>query len=258
LAEVYGSRARAEAYPAALVRRIEHELRLADVVLAPSRFVVDGMVRYGVPPEKIELIPYGVDLTRFTLDESVHRPPTPRRPRLIFVGQISFRKGVPLLLDAVRGLDVDVTLVGQIFERSAVSDLPANVTLAGVLAPAELSRAYNAHDAMVLPTVDDACSLVVAEAAATGLRVLTTDANGAAELLPARHLVVPAGNVDALRSAMSELRPLSHEERREAASELRAGGESTIRAWDSYAEDVFQVLDARVEIHRRLGTAVGA
>ena len=258
LSEAYGSRARAEAYPAALVRRIEEELRLADVVLAPSRFVADGMVRHGVAPEKIELIPYGVDLTRFTVDESVPQPPTPRRPRLIFVGQISFRKGVPLLLDAVRGLDVDLTLVGQVFERSAVSRLPANVTLAGVLAPAELARAYNTHDAMVLPTVDDACSLVVAEAAATGLRVLTTDTNGAAELLPAGHLVIPSGNVDALRTAISELRPLGDEERREAASELRAGSETRIRSWGAYAEDVFQVLDAKVTSRRRAIAAVGS
>ena len=155
-----------------------------------------------------------------------------------------------MLVEAVRGLDVDLSLAGQVYDRTAVRDLPDNVSLLGVLSPAQLASAYNAHDAFVLPTVDDAFGLVVTEAAASGLRVLTTDAAGAAEVLSDRHLVVPAGDVPALREAIRSLEPLGEEERRATSGVLsdRTGG---IRSWSSYAEDVVAGLDARVPVSSR-------
>ena len=192
LRQCYGRRAWSEAYPEALSRRIERELELADVVLVLSRLVGDQMVRHGVAAAKV-LRPVRRRPRAFQPRRVGARSPNGRRPRLICVGQISLRKGVPLLVEAVRGLDVDLSLAGQVYDRTAVRDLPDNVSLLGVLSPAQLASAYNAHDAFVLPTVDDAFGLVVTEAAASGLRVLTTDAAGAAEVLSDRHLVVPAG-----------------------------------------------------------------
>jgi glycosyltransferase involved in cell wall biosynthesis len=247
----YGPRARGEAYSSALTRRIEDELALADVVLAPSRLVVDGMVEHGVAREKLLLCSYGVDFDRFAAGEPGQDDDVRRRPRLIFVGQISLRKGVPLLLETVRDLDVDLSLAGQVFDRSLVKDLPRNVTLLGVLSPTELSRAYNRHDALVLPTVDDACSLVVAEAAASGLRVVTTTANGSAELLPASHLVVPPGDKGRLQQALSSLVVLDRAARRRYSEELRSRQGSRVRAWSSYADDVFVALRQRLEIAGR-------
>jgi len=246
LSRTYGARARGEAYSAVLTRRIEDELALADVVLAPSRLVIDGMVAHGVAPDKLVHCTYGVDLDRFAVGEPLLGTGERSRPRLIFVGQISLRKGVPLLLEAVRGLDVDLSLAGQVFDRSILKDLPNNVRLLGVLSPADLSRAYNDHDALVLPAVDDACSLVVAEAAASGLRIVTTTANGSAELLPSHHLVIPPGDKDQLQQALSSLEVLTQDDRRHYSRELRFGEFSRVRSWDSYADDVFAVLDERL------------
>ncbi|SNS90371.1 Glycosyltransferase involved in cell wall bisynthesis [Geodermatophilus saharensis] len=246
LRQAYGRRAWAETYPEVLSRRIEAELELADVVLVPSEVVRTGMVEHGVDPAKIELVPYGVDLDRFRVDPgAVERSPS-TRPRLICVGQISLRKGIPLLIEAVRGLDVQLSLVGQVFDRGVVRDLPGNVDLLGALSPADLARAYNRHDAMVLPTVDDACSLVVAEAAASGLRVVTTSANGAGELLPAGHVIVAPGDVVELRRVLSSLSVLDVDERRRISDEVRSLTGSRMRSWAGYAETVFASLVRRL------------
>jgi glycosyltransferase involved in cell wall biosynthesis len=149
---------------------------------------------------------------------------------------------VPLLLDAVRDQDVQLSLVGQVFDRSIVKDLPDNVSLLGVLSPSELAAVYNEHDAMVLPTVDDACSLVVAEAAACGLRVVTTSANGAAELLPSGHVVVPSGDGAALREAITSLEVLDVDDRRDFSDAIRRTPDTRIRSWDDYANEAFEVL----------------
>jgi glycosyltransferase involved in cell wall biosynthesis len=250
LTETYGERAWGEVYPQRLVLRVEEELASADVVLVPSEVVRTAMVAHGVAAEKIDLVPYGVDLERFTVDPTVVRDPrSAPRPRLICVGQICLRKGVPLLLEAVRGLDVELSLAGQVFDRSIVRDLPDNVRFLGVLSPAELVQAYNVHDAMVLPTVDDACSLVVAEAAASGLRVVTTSANGAGELLPRSHRIIPPGDVGALRQALAGLDVLGLGQREDVARAIRNPGSSRIRSWASYAEDAEDVLRSRLDLH---------
>lgn len=242
----YGTRARAELYPPILIKRIERELHLADVVLTPSRVVVDGMIRHGVDANKIELVPFGVDLGLFDVDEIPPRLNLDTTPRLLFAGQICLRKGVPLLIEAVRGLDVQLTLAGQIFDRSIIRDLPTNVSLAGVLSRAELAQAYNQHDAMVLPTVDDACSLVVAEAAASGIQVVTTSANGAVELLPEGHVIVQPGSAQRLREALSSVRVLDAGERKKASAALRDHAIGHIRSWDSYAAEVFNKIETRL------------
>ncbi len=258
LRETYGRRARREIYPDVLTRRIEEELASADVVLVPSRLVEDGMVRAGVDPGKIRLVPYGVDLRGFSVRPEVVTAPSDGRPRLIFVGQICLRKGVPLLIDAVRGQDVHLSLAGQVFDRSIVADLPGNVSLLGVLTPSELAHVYNEHDAMVLPTVDDACSLVVAEAAACGLRVVTTSANGAAELLPPGHVVVPPRDVAALREVVGSLAVLDLADREELSRAIRSASDRRIRSWDDYANEVYAVLGERLAAPAPIGRAVTA
>jgi glycosyltransferase involved in cell wall biosynthesis len=250
LEQAYGRAGRHEAYPRALVNRIDRELGLSDVVLTPSRQTAQGMVEHGVSPDKIVTIPYGVDLHRFNTTRSESIVSEHRRPRLLYVGQISRLKGIPLLLDAVRGLDADLTVVGQVFDRSALNNIPSNVHLAGTLSSAEVSHAYNTHDALVLPTLNDAFALVLVEAAACGLQVVTTRVAGAVDVLPSQSLVVPPNNVDALRDALSSIKVLPAEEYTYRAAHFRADAGTRMKSWDGYAERVFDELTQRMEIRR--------
>lgn len=230
-----------ERYPARLVRRIEKELRLADVVLTPSAIVSAQMARYGVDRAKIVEIPYGVSLEGFTPEgPAVERHP--ERPRLVCAAHVSRRKGIPQLLDAVRGLPVDLVLAGGVFDRRILRGAPSNVIVAGPLSADELAREFRAADAFVLPTLEDACSLVVAEAAASGLPVITTDANGASALLGALPgTVLPAGDVEALREALGRV-PLLDRTTRRAVAEAARSAATSITDWSAYAERVLDVV----------------
>ncbi|ROQ63883.1 glycosyltransferase involved in cell wall biosynthesis [Rathayibacter sp. PhB152] len=230
-----------ERYPGRLVRRIEKELRLADIVLTPSALVSEQMARYGVDRAKIVQIPYGVSLTGFTPDgPSVDRDP--ERRRLVCAAHLSHRKGIPQLLDAVRGLPVDLVLAGGVFDRRLLRGAPPNVIVTGPLSAEELAREFRAADAFVLPTLEDACSLVVAEAAASGLPVITTDANGASALLdPLHSTVLPAGDVRGLRDVLGRVQPLDRATRLAIADSARAAATS-ITDWTTYAERVLDVV----------------
>jgi len=237
LEQHYGRRrAVAEMFPDWFVRRIEEEISLSTHVLVPGRVVADQMLAHGIPDSKIIRIPYGVDPTVFK-PENEPRGHRSSRLQIVCTAQISLRKGIPFLIEAVRGKNVDLTLVGQVFDRQIVERLPSNVTLAGILSAPQLADLYAESDLFVLPSVEDCFSLVVAEAAGAGLPVVTTNENGAHEVLSERHTIVNAGSVSELAHAIDSSHKLSHAERRLISTEALERGWSD---WPTYAGSVLR------------------
>ena len=83
-------------------RFIQSQFALVDMFLAPSRFLMQRYVEWGIPADKIRFQDYG----------RVSSPVGPDRPRknrnrLGFFGQLSGYKGVDVLLEAMRLLEVD-------------------------------------------------------------------------------------------------------------------------------------------------------
>ena len=81
-----------------IMAKEEAEYEAADAVTVPSTFAYRSFVEMGVPHEKLRKIPYGVNMQRF---ERVAEP-DPHRLDILFAGQVSFRKGVPDLIEAFR------------------------------------------------------------------------------------------------------------------------------------------------------------
>lgn len=237
-------RAKGESYRESFVNRIEQELSLADTVLVPSRVVQRQMIEYGVPREKLLRIPYGVDISAFRPPEN-GRTDRHGQVRVICVAQISLRKGIPFLLDAVRGLDVELTIVGSIFDRRIIQGAPPNVKFRGAVPKTGLIHIYQEADAFVLPSIEDAFPLVIAEAAASGLPVITTTNVGSSEVLAAPpHAVVPVGDSAALRSVLSRLSKLSDEDRIRNAENVRNA--NIFQSWKTYSATVVDRIDRRV------------
>lgn len=238
----YGARrAAAETYPSWFVERIEAELEIADNVLVPGRVVADQLRSNGISDSKIIQVPYGVD-PRVFRPERQNRAHHRRRPQVVFTGQICLRKGVGFLLEASRGLPIDVVLVGQTFDKALLRDLPDNVSLAGVLSARQLSELYSESDAFVLPSIEDNFALAVVEAAAAGLPVITTFETGSHELLGTDHTVLRAGDVPDLREALSGLELLAWD-RRLAISGRSSNGAA--RSWADYSDAVLREVGAR-------------
>jgi glycosyltransferase involved in cell wall biosynthesis len=112
--------------------------------------------------------------------------------------------------------------------------------LADEAAPGYPRDAYQRADLLVLPTMHDGFGVVVAEAMASGLPVITTDRCGAAEWIRPGDTgwIVPAGDTDALAAAMdaaiharSRLRDMGMAARRDI--EALAGAGDALRAFIS-------------------------
>ncbi len=174
--------------------------RAADkTFVALSKMVADDFVRHGVRPEQIKVVYNGVDCQRFSPDyRATYREAVRRHlgvaddTLVLLLAAHNFRlKGVPQLIRVAGRLvanrrDVHVLIAGrkrlEIWKRSAVRHgLKNRATFLGSVC--DMVPYYSAADAYVHPTYYDPCSLVLLEAAASGLPIVTTRrCNGAAEL----------------------------------------------------------------------------
>lgn len=158
---------------------------------------------YGVRPERVQVLPPGVDL-------EVWRPGGPRSPgppRILFVGADFHRKGGQALFEAFSALpagSAELVLV----TRSVPPPGPGIVCHRG-LEPnsAELVALYRSCDLFVLPTEAEAFGIAAVEACAAGLPVVATSVGGLADIVATGEtgLLVQPADPRALLGAIAAL-----------------------------------------------------
>lgn len=155
--------------------------------------------------------------------------------RLLFVGRLAAVKGVPVLLRALKEVvadhpDLRLTLIGDGPERAVLEaearalGLAEVVDFVGYQAQAEVAMALRDTEVFVLPSFAEGLPVVLMEALAARVVVLTTRIAGVGELVEDRvsgRLVAP-GDPAALEQALRELLGASLEERRAMGEAGRA------------------------------------
>ena len=163
-----------------LSAREEEEWSLADRVICGSQFVVDGIQKKIGTQTKCVVVPYGIDLPR----QCTARSARGDRPlRVLFLGTVELRKGIQYLMLAARsmiGEAIQFRAVGPIrVNESARADLNAVIDLVGSVPRSQLMEHLEWADVLVLPTLAEGSAIVVYEALAAGLPVITTPNAGA-------------------------------------------------------------------------------
>jgi glycosyltransferase involved in cell wall biosynthesis len=204
--------------------------RLAKMVIPWSNWAADSVINeYGVPRERVEVIPTG-------LDTSYWQPGTAERDHerlwLLFVGGNFERKGGRLLLDVFRGLGLQAHAELHIVTRDPVEPTPGVVVHHNIGNNSlELLRLYQASDVFVLPTMADCFSNASIEAMAVGLPVIATNMGGIPDIV--EHgttglLVEPADGLD-LAAALTRL----SNSRSDRESFGKAARERALRLFDA-------------------------
>ncbi len=225
------------------------------VIVAVSRRVRDDMARhYGVPEAAVRVIYNGVDTQRFRPDPTGRVRDAVRSDLgiasnetvALFIAHQFRLKGLAPLLRALARLGnraPHLLVVGRDDPRPfrpLTRDLPNGARFLGeVPAPAAL---YLAADVFVHPTFYDPCSLVVLEALASGVPVLTTRRNGASELMTdGREGVIIDGPEDEAALAAALERLLDVARRPATGAAARAAGERC--AWPRHADEMIALLE---------------
>jgi UDP-glucose:(heptosyl)LPS alpha-1,3-glucosyltransferase len=171
------------------------------------------VARYGLDRARLTVIHNGVDAARFQPRPDLRSAlraelALPADARLaVFLGAGFLRKGLDVAVRAVaRVPGLALAAIGQdrrtVPYRRLAADLGVPLRLLGHRPDPE--RYLGAADALILPTRYDAAANAVLEGMAAGLPVVTTAANGAAELLPLPWMVVGApGDVPGLAAALT-------------------------------------------------------
>jgi len=166
------------------------ECNLADRIVVNSQWSREGLIRKGVPGEKISIIPlaYDTEVNRARLTEPPlqRRYPdrfTSERPlRVLFLGLINLRKGVARLLEAARILrdePVEFWMVGPVEIANAKAlAAAARVKWFGPVTRKQAGQFYRDADVFILPTLSDGFAITQLEAQANGLPLIVSKSCG--------------------------------------------------------------------------------
>jgi glycosyltransferase involved in cell wall biosynthesis len=155
------------------------------------------------------------------------------RLKVLWAGTFSVRKGAHHLLEAWRSLRLDgkaeLIVFGAIaLPQHVVADLPKSITIKPTIPRSELYAFYSRADVLAFPTLADGFGMVVTEAFAHGLPVITTCRAGAAELV--RHtengLVIEPASPVAIAEALEWC--LAN---RAALARMRDAARATAASW---------------------------
>lgn len=204
-------------------RRLEFVAREADRVFTVSDSLRRVALTLGAEPDRVEVVPNGVDSERFSpVDQAEARrrlgiPPSAKV--LITVGGLVERKGQHRVIELMPGLlgeypDLHYLVVGgggaegdwsvRLTAQVEALGLQDRVHFLGSMAPDDLPVPLSAADIFVLATRNEGWANVILEAMACGLPVVATDVGGNAEIIATREVgrVVPFGDPDALRETI--------------------------------------------------------
>lgn len=200
--------------------------RRAGYVTACSDDLARRAVALGAAPDRIETVPYGVDVERFRPDP---RARTARRQALgigdrttlvCAAGRLVRKKGFEYLIDAmvrlpgaVLALAGDGTLAGELRERARSGGIAERVRFLGNLPQSGVGELLSAADIVCIPSVrDDRGNVdglpnVLLEALASGTPVVTTAAGGIRSVVDdaVTGFVVPERDADAIAASIGRL-----------------------------------------------------
>ncbi|HEY6247766.1 MAG TPA: glycosyltransferase family 4 protein [Pyrinomonadaceae bacterium] len=225
-------------------------IRLADVVVVPSEYLVEVFAKFGLTAHSINNL---INTSHFPFRDRV-----PLRPVFLSNRNLESHYGVDIVLRAFaiiqeRISEATLTVVGDGSQRQALESLALELGLQhtlfrGRVEPSTIARYYDEADIYINGSEIDNQPLSLLEAFACGIPIVTTDAGGIPTIISDGEtgMLVPRG--DFAQLAERAIRLLNDPE---LARHLIEQGSRECR---KYSWDV--VRDAWLQTYRRLTTQI--
>jgi len=194
--------------------RFRWSIRTADGVHAVCRDVWAMLqLRYNMDSDRVAYIASGVE-ERFFICRQYKASET---PRLLYAGTWLDQRGIFYIRDALRKVaprvpGLKMTFAGcgvppEVIEKFFGPELTDCIEIRPVIAADRMHELYAEHDIFLFPSLMEALPLVIQEAMATGMPVITTETCGMPDLI--RHefngLLVPPANASAIEESILRL-----------------------------------------------------
>ncbi|MBW4488027.1 MAG: glycosyltransferase family 4 protein [Trichocoleus desertorum ATA4-8-CV12] len=185
------------------IERKHQEIELADHIFVASSMTQRSLLDIGVPAERISVIPYGAPIEYFQ-----PQPKPDSRFRALFVGRVGPRKGVHYLLQAWQALnlpDAELLLVGvNEFPSGWLTQYQDICRHVPSVPHTALNQYYSSANVLVFPSLVEGFGLVLLEAMACGIPVITTPNTAGLDILTdgVEGFIIPIRNVEALQEKL--------------------------------------------------------
>jgi phosphatidyl-myo-inositol dimannoside synthase len=200
-------------------------LRRAGLVTACSSDLARRAIALGAPADRLEVVPYGVDVARFKPAPGArdavraHLGIPPEAPLLFAAGRLVRKKGFEYLIDAVPNVDAHLAIAGdgdlaeELRARAYAAGVADRVHFLGDLPQGAVGDWFAGADVAVAPSVRDDSGNVdglpntVLEALASGTPLVSTSAGGIASVVDDGRtgVIVPQRDAGALAAAIGGL-----------------------------------------------------
>jgi glycosyltransferase involved in cell wall biosynthesis len=225
--------------------RKDQELALADAVIVPSTFSKNSLAHAPDLKVPVQVIAYGAP----SVSDGTRTNDRSGRLRVLFVGALSQAKGLGYLLQAAAHLGhrIELTLIGQrvsaVIPERAVLDryrwIPS-------LPHEELLQEMSRHDVLVLPSLHEGFGLVIPEAMAQGLVVITTPHTAGPDLITdgVDGFVIPIRSAEAIEEKLDRLMT---DGKLLSEMKLAARRKAEMRPWETYRRQLASMARALIQ-----------
>lgn len=191
----------------------------ANACIAISYNEIDHFKSYGVQPDKVSVIPNGVNPADYPESDGKKfraRYGLSDVPMILFIGRLNIIKGPDMLLEAfcrcshyesmkpyhLVFVGPDGGMLNELRHICEVFGMQDRIHFTGHIDGVEKSDAYRAADLLVIPSRQEAMSIVVIEAGITGTPVLITDQCGFDDVATISGGAVVGASVEGLQEGL--------------------------------------------------------
>jgi glycosyltransferase involved in cell wall biosynthesis len=218
--------------------------RSIDTIACPSRFL-EQLLLQREPAARTVTIPNGFDLTKFAATKS-------RTKSILVVTRMLERKGVQDVLRALAGTDLgfELQIVGTGPYLDALKELARQLRVDARFHgwldnnSDELKALFETSSVFILPSHAENFPLVLLEAMAAGMAIVTTGQTGCREVVGDAALLVPAGDEAVIRGALQQL--VSDAGLRERLGREARARVENLFSWPSVASQYMDVFEGLI------------
>jgi colanic acid/amylovoran biosynthesis glycosyltransferase len=201
-------------------------IEYGDYFLAISKYNYNKMLDIGIKLEKIQYHPVGIDVEKYSYCEKTQANINSNKIKLITVARLVEEKGLEYAIRAVNnlikenpnwnieyGIVGDGPLKGYLTELVKKFELIENIIFLGAMDQENVIKKLMDADIFLLTSVSEALPIVLMEAHAIGLPIVTTEVGSISEIVLENEsgFIVPARNIEAIKNKIKYL--MEHSEK---------------------------------------------
>lgn len=222
------------------------EVQLSDFAVGASSFTLKTLVKQGMAENCVHLAPYGVNIEDFKPKKEFKRN---EKMRFLFVGSFSQRKGISYLLQAFKELEdagenVSLTMAGRgIMDYELVKSYKLKCLETHINLPIEkLVELMQDSDVFVFPSICEGFGLVLVQAMATGLPLITTYNTSGPDFIEEGKdgFLIEAQDVEAIKNKVKYFLQNPEEVKRMGQNAIIKSKDFT---WDKFSSEIIKSVE---------------